>query len=229
MKRVHVVGVVGIAASLAAGCVTDKPWTARPVRLNVGVATRHLATPPPTMRDPLDYSNLNRTSNVARSTEPTAGAMESVDAPTTATVGAAEFTLAFKYHTYAGGAIETGTLGQSGSSIAAIYGVLGAEATNSIGAVAVELAAGWQTMRANIYSPDYDTRVLEPRVRGELWLSPQFTLGANIGGMPGGDSNGWTAGVYLGVHSNLWDIWGQQGLPKNNPTDPPHPDTVAPR
>jgi hypothetical protein len=216
MKRMVLVALV------LGGCVTDKPWTARPVRFNAGISERHLATAPPVTPSPADSTNLPR--NVARSTDPTTSIESSDASPSNATVGAAEFTLALRYHAYAGGGLETGTLGRPGSSIAAIYGVVGAESTNSIGALAVELAAGWQTMRADVYSKDFDSRILEPRVRGELWLSSQFTLGASVGGMPGGDS-GWVAGVYVGVHSNVWDVWGQRGLPKNDPDPPAAPPT----
>jgi hypothetical protein len=40
-------------------------------------------------------------------------------------------------------------------------------------------------------------------VRGQLWVSPQLTLGAAAGATLVGDRS-WMAGVYLGVHSNLF-------------------------
>jgi hypothetical protein len=196
--------------------VTDKPWTARPVRFNVGVSERHLSNPPPVTANPY---GVGGSGNVERTTSPTSGTTEGQDSPTNATVGEAQFTLALRYHLYLGGGVETGTLGRSGSSIAAVYGIGGVETTNRIGSLAAEVAYGWQTMRADVYSSDVDGHIFEPRVRGELWLSPQFTLGAIVGATPGSSSDGnnaWSAGVYLGVHSNLFDIWGQKGLPKSD-------------
>jgi len=44
----------------------------------------------------------------------------------------------------------------------------------------------------------------EPRVRGEMWLSPILTLGGAVGATLS-ERNVWMAGIYLGVHSSDFD------------------------
>jgi hypothetical protein len=58
-------------------------------------------------------------------------------------------------------------------------------------------------MRDSVEAPDHDVGVLEPRVRGELWLAPQLTLGAAAGAEISGQ-HAWMAGIYLGVHSHSY-------------------------
>lgn len=101
-----------------------------------------------------------------------------------------------------GGEAETGRFaGQDGSNIAGGYAVAGARAPLRLGALSAELAGGWRSLRDSIDAPDHSMYILEPRVRGELWLNPQLTLGAAAGAEVGGQ-HAWMAGVYIGVHSH---------------------------
>jgi hypothetical protein len=43
--------------------------------------------------------------------------------------------------------------------------------------------------------------ILEPRVRAQLWIAEQWTLGGAIGARIGTQGE-WMGGLYLGVHSH---------------------------
>ena len=45
--------------------------------------------------------------------------------------------------------------------------------------------------------------VLEARVRGQLWLTPWFTIGG-VYGSSLLDRNEWLGGIEIGVHTNSW-------------------------
>jgi hypothetical protein len=186
------IALAGLLALSAAGCVFDGRAAQRPARFQLGVNSRHLA-----VRPTPDGATLARTTNPTTPEVPAT--------PSSAVTGSAQFTMAWRYHTYVGAEAEAGTLGWSGSNFAGAYGVFGAESTSQLGSLAVELTAGQRWMRYDVFSKDVGSRVIEPRVRGELWLSPQITFGAALGATSG--EGGWVAGMYLSVYSNLYNAW----------------------
>jgi hypothetical protein len=116
---------------------------------------------------------------VARTTQPTAEhAM-----PTSAVTATMQFTMATQRSTYLGVEAEAGTLGPAGSNY----------------------AAGRRMLRASVESEDVKDWAGEGRVRARFWLSPQITFGAALGANPRDES--WMAGVYIAVHSHLWNRW----------------------
>jgi hypothetical protein len=61
--------------------------------------------------------------------------------------------------------------------------------------------AGRRWIRYELGADDVPHDVLEPRVRAQLFLTPQVTLGGMIGGSVMPDERGWMAGVYVGLYS----------------------------
>jgi len=111
------------------------------------------------------------------------------------------FTTATRRGVFLGGEAETGVLATPGSNLAGAYGVAGVR--GRIGeriAVAAELAAGGRWIRYGDKYDDVARLVGEPRVRAEVWLHPQWTLGGAIGSTLGA-RDVWMVGVYVGVHS----------------------------
>ena len=178
-------GVVGICT---VGCALD-PVRDRPARLQLGMNARSFASSSET-GEPI----------AKRTTEPTSLATGEHEGVT----GSAQFTMATPLHTYAGGELEAGGFASSGSNIAGAYAVVGAEAPLRIGSIAAELAGGWRSLRYGTGEDDVNALVVEPRVRGNVWLSSQFTFGAALG-VALGEHDAWMAGVYLGVHSHAFD------------------------
>jgi len=120
-----------------------------------------------------------------------------------ATSIAMQFTMATAGQLYTGIEVETGRLDRPGSNLAGAYAVAGLEQRFGFGAVGAELAAGWQGLRYQFGDEDHDTLVAEPRLRGQVWIAEQWTLGATAGVRLTGDRNDdWMAGAYLGVHSH---------------------------
>jgi hypothetical protein len=182
--------LIVLAAVLAStGCMFDGARRLdRPARFTAGVASRQLAAPSPS-------------TVAARTTQPTGEhAM-----PTSAVTAVGQFTMAMRRSTYVGVEAEAGTLGTAGSNYAAGYGVAGIESVSPYGAIGVELVAGRRMLRANVESEDVRDWAGEGRLRARFWLSPQLTFGAALGANPLDES--WMAGVYLAVHSHLWNRW----------------------
>lgn len=191
----QVAGVAAVVVAVAAlsGCLTDTERTFRPARVHFALASRHLASSAPT-----------DAGTIARQTSPTPPPAAPA-ASDRAVTGAAQFTMLTRYHAYVGGEVEAGTLGPTGSNFAGAYGIVGGETGNRFGSIAAEAAIGRRTLRADLSAADHVDVVVEPRLRAELWLSSQVTLGGNLGASLG--DHAWLAGVYLGVHSNLFDLW----------------------
>ena len=183
MRRFAIVGSLAVLA----GCPLDN-FTRydRPAHAEFGVNTRH-------------FSSSTPQGVAARTTTPPANDMDVNGAATSLSF---RFTMRTRWSTYMGGEAEAGRFaGQDGSNIAGGYAVAGARAPLRLGSLSAELTGGWRSVRDGIDSPDHSMYVLEPRVRGELWLNPQFTLGAAAGAEVGGQ-HAWMAGVYIGVHSH---------------------------
>jgi hypothetical protein len=111
------------------------------------------------------------------------------------------FTRMFRHGFWLGGEAETGVLAEPGSNLAGAYGVAGVRGT--IGtrvALAVELATGPRWVRYASELDDVAKLIAEPRVRAEVWVYPQWTLGTAIGSTLGG-GDVWMAGIYVGLHS----------------------------
>ncbi len=115
------------------------------------------------------------------------------------TVGA-RFTMRTRWFTYLGVEAEAGALARSGSNLAGGYGVVGTRRPLRFGALSAEVAAGWRGIRDSLSAPDRSDYVLEPRVRGEMWVGRQVSLGATAGADLT-TQGAWVAGLYLGVHS----------------------------
>jgi len=173
------------ACGLIPACAFDPSRHERPARFTVGMNAQRISTSPAGF--------------AARTTEPTAPTPGHYSAVTMS----GQFTMATRDHLYVGGEVEAGRLEEPGSNLAGAYGVVGAEGASHVGSLGVELATGWRGIRYSIDDDDVNDAVVQPRVRGQLWVSPQVTLGAAAGASLVGDRS-WMAGVYVGVHSNLF-------------------------
>jgi hypothetical protein len=177
-----------VVVCAVSGCVYGHHYD-RPARLQLGVRTRQLHTPvaPP---DQVAF----------RTTEPTStAATESHEA----VMGSAQFTMQAAGNLYLGGEVEAGTLETPGSNAAGAYAIAGVEGKSRFGALAAEITGGWRTMRSSISTEDVDSFALEPRVRGDIWLGPQLTLGG-LAGATLGENRSWMAGVFVAFHSHAF-------------------------
>ncbi|HTL35477.1 MAG TPA: hypothetical protein VL326_20255 [Kofleriaceae bacterium] len=175
---------------MLAGCIVD-PFIhyERPVRAEFGMNTRHFRSDP----------TVPTTARVTSSPTPK-------DIDGSAASVALRFMMRMRWTTYMGAEAEAGTfLGREGSNLAGAYAVFGATAPFRPGTIAAEIAGGWRGMRDRVGVPDHDVTIIEPRVRGELWLGDQFTLGATAGAELT-SQHSWMAGIYLGVHSHTRDL-----------------------
>ncbi len=178
--------VFAVAGLFASGCLWERDLDNRLARLQLGVNTRRVAaTPAPP------------SPGVARTASPTEPASEPTMSGAT---GSLQFTMRLVPGIYAGGEIEAGPFGQTGY-LSGAYGVAGAEATSSIGSLSVELTGGRRWLRHDVGADDIPATVLEPRVRAQLALGSQVTLGGVIGASALSDQHGWMAGLYLGIYS----------------------------
>jgi hypothetical protein len=184
--------VVAIAcvAWLATGCLLDRSLGTRPARFHVGPNTRSLVVP-------ITQSPGAPPSTTFSSTSP---APEKFDTRLAAVTAVFQFTMSMR-GLYLGGEAETGQLEARGSNFAGAYGIAGIEHSGGLGSLGVELASGWRGLRFDLGDDDHDSFVVEPRVRGQLWIGDQFTLGAAAGAVLG-ERGDWMAGVYLGIHSH---------------------------
>lgn len=114
-----------------------------------------------------------------------------------------QFTMAMPHWFYSGIEAETGRLELPNSNFAAAYGIVGMEQSVGVGSLGAELAAGWQSVRYKSGDQEHESLVMEPRLRGQLWIAEQWTLGATFGARLADDGrDDWMAGAYLGVHSH---------------------------
>ena len=184
---IRLLALVAVLAST--GCLLDAGKRIdRPARFTAGMSSRHLGSPP-------------SSAVAARTTDPT-GAQST---PSSAITASLQFTMAARHATYFGVEAETGTLGTAGSNYAAGLGVAGLESVSPYGALGVELVAGRRMLRTSVLDEDVRDWTGEGRLRARFWLSPQFTFGAALGANPLDQS--WMAGVYIAVHSHLWNRW----------------------
>lgn len=139
-----------------------------------------------------------RTDGAARSTNPSEPDAQHLSATTVS----AQFTMATPYWIYSGVEVESGRLDIPHSNLAGAYGIVGLQQDVSLGSFGAEVAAGWQGVRYESGEADHDSLLVEPRLRGQLWIAEQWTLGATLGARMTDDGNDdWMAGAYLGVHS----------------------------
>lgn len=111
------------------------------------------------------------------------------------------------------GTFGSPSLSQGNAVYLGFAGFAGYRASGSRGSIAIEGAGGLRSVRYNFESSYHlcetsetfvsTTSVIEARARGELWLSPWLTAGAQLGTnvLDRGD---WMAGLYLGVHSRAF-------------------------
>jgi hypothetical protein len=116
--------------------------------------------------------------------------------------GDLQFTVAYR-KILVGLELEEGRLGTDGSNYAGAYSIIGFEHNMRAAAIGVELASGWRGIRYHGDSDDVSAFVAEPRVRGQLRLGDQVTLGAVVGSTLG-ELGSWMAGAYLGFHSSAF-------------------------
>jgi hypothetical protein len=181
--------LIAVFAVAATGCMFDRRREDRPARVRFGVTTHRLSSE---TGDQLS----------ARGSEPTPTTKA---APSSAITGSAQFTMAWRGPLYLGVEAESGAMVRSGSNYAGGYGVIGAESKSPLGSLAVEVVAGRRWMREDGDSADVASFAVEPRLRAQFWMAPQLTLGAAIGVTPLDRS--YMAGVFLGVHSSLFNSW----------------------
>lgn len=190
VRGLALVGVIGIAAT---GCLWERNVGDRPARLQLGMNSRHLAVPEP--RVPVG-GTLART--ITEPT-PTSGTVSN-----SAVTGSLQFTMQYFRGLYLGGEVEAGQLEREGSNFGALYGVAGAETSSHWGSLSVEMIAGRRWLRYELGAEDVAQFALEPRLRGQMWLTPQVTLGGVVGANAAPGENGWMAGLYFGVYSNIF-------------------------
>jgi len=165
------------------GCALDPHRHDRPARLRIGTNGRRISAP---------------------ATDPVALRSGTSETPRTAydaLTFTGQFTLTGR-SLYVGGEAETGRLDATGSNLAGAYAIAGVQHLADYGSLAAEFAAGWRSLRFSLDNDGASTLVLEPRLRAEIWMSSQLSLGATTGATLG-EQGGWMAGLYLGIHSHL--------------------------
>ena len=177
-----------VSLCVLAGCPVDRfNRYDRPARLDVGFNTHHYSADP----------NAVAAREVSPDSDP--------ELDGTAASAVFRFTMKTPFNTYAGAEAEGGTFTHPGSNFAGAYGVFGGTAPLGVRAnISAELAAGWRATRHSVEAPDHSVGVIEPRVRGELWLSPRTTIGASVGAALG-EQHPWMAGLYFGFHSHSYN------------------------
>jgi hypothetical protein len=116
------------------------------------------------------------------------------------------FTGRTRYNTYLGVEGEAGQMiGLPESNIAGAYGVAGARGALGRFRLAAELVAGRRWVRYEFGAKeDPSMLIAEPRVRADVWLNGYASVGGAVGATLS-DRQVWMAGIYLGIHSNLFD------------------------
>jgi hypothetical protein len=179
---------------LCASCYHDAALpSVHPAQFEAGLNTRHYVPPAP------EAAFRAQEGTSSTSTGESGGAAGG----SAATTGAFRFTMSTPLGSYLGGEAEFGTLGTPGTNVAGGYGVLGLRRGNTFATASLEIAAGWRSIRYGLDKPDVDKLIAEPRLRGDLWLNPQISLGLAVGATLG--ERVWMAGIYLGFHSHDFD------------------------
>jgi hypothetical protein len=187
--RMRVLALACVAV-VATGCLFDRSIGTRPARFNAGPTARSLVVP-------ITPDGGAPPANTFAGSTP---APEKVDTRLEAITASLQFTMNVR-GIYLGGEAETGKLEADGSNFAGAYGIAGIEHNNRFGVVGAELAAGWRGLRFSYGDDDHNSMLIEPRVRAQMWIGDQFTLGAAAGAVVGGHGD-WMAGIFLGVHSH---------------------------
>lgn len=188
MARWALWGIASAVGLLGTGCLFDHDLGRRPARFYAG----------PTLRAVNAAAAPDAPTRAARvASEPPASERRS------AVTASLQFTMRTAFHTYAGGELEEGRFAVKGSNLAGAYGVVGTDHSLGFGSLGVELVAGWRGARYFLGDVDHDELVVEPRVRGQLWISEQWTLGGSFGARLGGAGE-WMAGLTIGVHSHTF-------------------------
>lgn len=189
LQRCTVIALTGLVGT---GCLWERNVDQRMARLQLGMTSRRVATTVP--EPPTPGGVIARTT-----TEPDPGPTQGP--PMFGVTGSLQFTMRMLRHLYAGGEVEAGPLERTGSYLGGAYGVAGAEMTSPRGSLSVEMAGGRRWLRYELGAEDVPFTVLEPRVRGQWFLTPQVTLGGVVGGSVMPEERGWMAGVYVGIYS----------------------------
>jgi hypothetical protein len=195
MRRVTTAFVVGCVVGASATAFAEPRFCSQlrsfygcdsPAFFDAGIYTRRFAgTPTP--------------GTAFRTTEPV-----TAEPTATALTGDIRFGLDLPHSAFVAIEGEFGSLTLPGSNVAGVYAVAGAKGATRLATLFAELAGGSRTVRYSLSSADYTKWILEPRVRGEIWLSQQFTLGVTAGATLS-DRQVWMMGIYLGVHSQAFD------------------------
>jgi hypothetical protein len=127
------------------------------------------------------------------------------DALDTAYTGNLQFSVRPVGFLYFGGEVEAGAFARVGSNYGGAYGVVGLEAGGARAWLSLEVVAGRQWLRYDLDSNDISANVVEPRVRGQLMLNPQISLGAMVGANALPEDHGWAAGLFIGFYSDPVD------------------------
>jgi hypothetical protein len=111
------------------------------------------------------------------------------------------------------GALGTPELSQHGGLIADSLAIVGVRVGNHIGRIGVEMAGGLRTVDYGFASRyvacEQGTSVAafgalaEARVRGELWLGPWLTAGAEVGASVL-EQHEWMGALFIGVHTRAY-------------------------
>ncbi|MBP8808278.1 MAG: hypothetical protein KBG48_09720 [Kofleriaceae bacterium] len=185
----------GLVGALASGCLFDPQAGKGPARFHVGPNARSLSVP---ASEPSATAAASAAGQRSASPAPSSGEQH-----LSANSVALQFTMATAYGFYAGAEAETGRLGQPGSNLAVASAIVGVDQDLGFGSVGAELAVGWQSVRYDRGDQEHGAMVGEPRIRGQVWIAEQWTLGAAVGTRLSRErSDEWMAGAYLGVHSH---------------------------
>lgn len=187
--------VFGFAGLVATGCVWERNVDKRLARVQLGVNSRQLSVQKPD----------DKPSYIARTTEPVP--QPSNEQASSGVTGSLQFTMRYPRNNipiYMGAEVEAGPLENQGY-LGGAYGVVGAEAASGRGSLSVELSGGRRWLRSGLNEEDIPGWMLEPRVRAQLTLTPQVTVGGVLGANALPDERGWMAGVYIGMFSSPID------------------------
>lgn len=186
--------VIALLGLVSTGCLWERNIDRRMARLQAGVTTRRVVTSAPEPRTAVGGI-------AARTRTPPDLAEQVPQVSSYGVTGSMQFTMRMLKNVYAGGEIEAGPMERTGSYLGGAYGVAGAEVSSPRGTLSVEMNAGRRWIRYELGADNVPHNVLEPRVRGQLFLNPQVALGGMIGASLMPEERGWMAGVYVGLYS----------------------------
>ena len=184
--------VLGLACA-AGGCLWEKDLARRPARMQLGFNTRSVATDVPKPEFAGGVLVARTTGEPPPSTERFASK---------GVTGNAQFTMGYRHGIYMGAEVEAGPMSREGAYFGGAYGVVGADTGSGRGSLSVELIAGRRWLRTELGADDIASVALEPRVRGQLLIGPQVTIGGVIGANAVPGEQGWMAGIYIGLFSH---------------------------